>query len=328
MKAQIVVVHGRHTESFTEQACTLFDWVSEQFGHELQLDRRPMGSSEAEWSGLVSACNRANAVLSGVPATSPVGADEETLALKRLGRELSLFASVRSFRLFPHAMTAMPLRPEQFGGSDALIVSAGAPTAEHAEVRATCQLAFRLARHRWAHVTAVDTFPALASEWNALITETATEFPGILLERKPTRDVLLQLMSAPAHWDVIVAPPRIADTLLDQGALLAGSMGLLPHALLGEGRQGLYQPLHGHVPEARWEEHANPTGGILAAAMLLRHSLGLEREATVIEAAAARGLAEWVRRRGVRGSLPVGTPRLFETIQAQLTTDPFHSLAV
>ncbi|WP_338871371.1 isocitrate/isopropylmalate family dehydrogenase [Myxococcus stipitatus] len=327
-----------------EHACGLLRWMAERFGHDFELVERPLTPST--WRDTVEVCRQASAVLTSIPAhdgSAPGGAAAD---LSRLRRELSLFASVSAIQRFAQAGASTPVRAHPHGVDDVLVVSlreegwdegplsrALSPGDEPSEARedlslATSRLAFGLARRRWGQLTAVNLAGHVTEQppplWPRLAT-VAGEFPGIFLERTFSQDLALHRSGGPMRWDVVLAPAPVADELLHREALLTGLLGVHPSACLGTGRRGLYQPLHRPVADPRRSSSLHSAGVILAAAMLMRHSLGLEREASLVEAAVARALADWA---GARRGSPRWEMPLHEGIQAHLGGESHYSQAV
>ena len=147
--------------------------------------------------------------------------------------------------------------------------------------------AFQLARTRSRRVTSVDKANVLETSrlWRETTQRVAHEFPDVALEHQLVDSMAMLLLTRPAAYDVIVTENLFGDILTDEAAALAGSLGLLPSASLGEGTRGLYEPIHGSAPDIAGRGVANPLGAILSAALLLRHSLGLDAEAATIERA-------------------------------------------
>ena len=123
----------------------------------------------------------------------------------------------------------------------------------------------------------------------------ADEFPGVELETLLVDAAAMHLLSRPADFDVIVTENMFGDILTDEASMLAGSLGMLPSASLGDSKTGLYEPIHGSAPDIAGKGIANPCAAIASAAMLLRHSLGLETEAAQVETAIARAIAGGAR---------------------------------
>jgi 3-isopropylmalate dehydrogenase len=245
-------------------------------------------------------CREADAVLlvavGGPKWTEP--RPEE--GLLRLRKELGLYANLRPVRAaLPEAS---PLRPEIVRGTDILFVREltggiyfgekrrDATSAEDvcrytvAEIERIARVAFRMARRK---VTSVDKANVLETSrlWRATVERVAREFPKIALEHALVDATAMHLLRRPTDFDVVVTENMFGDILTDEASMLAGSIGLLPSASLGDGRRGLYEPVHGSAPDIAGRGIANPYGTILSAAMMLRHSLGLEREAAAVERA-------------------------------------------
>ena len=121
--------------------------------------------------------------------------------------------------------------------------------------------------------------------WRSTVTRVAQEFPDVALEHQLVDSMAMLLLTRPGAYDVIVTENLFGDILTDEAAALAGSLGLLPSASLGDDKAGLYEPIHGSAPDIAGKGLANPLGTILSAALLLRHSLGLDAEASAIEVA-------------------------------------------
>ncbi len=161
------------------------------------------------------------------------------------------------------------------------------------EIERVVRIAASLARGRRGKVTSVDKANVLETSrlWRQVTTRIMRdEFPDVMLEHALVDSFAMQLVRAPATFDVVVTENLFGDILTDEAAVLAGSIGVLPSASLGDARAGdrrpgLYEPIHGSAPDIAGTGKANPIGAILSAAMLLRHSLGLEREAPAVEEA-------------------------------------------
>jgi 3-isopropylmalate dehydrogenase len=153
--------------------------------------------------------------------------------------------------------------------------------------------AFELARTRRRHVTSVDKANVLETSrlWRSTVNRVAVDYPDVTLEHQLVDSMAMLLLARPASYDVVVTENLFGDILTDEAAALAGSLGLLPSASLGESKLGIYEPIHGSAPDIAGRGLANPVGSILSAALLLRHSLGLETEAAAIEAAVGEVLA-------------------------------------
>jgi 3-isopropylmalate dehydrogenase len=268
-------------------------------------------------------------------------------AIFRLRKTLGLFANLRPVAAWPALVSASPLRPELLEGVDMLIVREltgglyfGPKEEEHeapdggraaldtlpyseAEIRRICVLAFELARGRRHKVTSVDKANALATSrfWRHVADEVGREFPDIALDHRLVDSCAMQLITNPSDFDVIVTENLFGDILSDEASVLAGSLGMLPSASLGERRTehgifGLYEPVHGTAPDIAGRDLANPAAAILSGAMLLRWSFGQAEAAGAIEGAVRRALDEGIRTRDLGGSL--GTTGFRDAVVARL----------
>jgi 3-isopropylmalate dehydrogenase len=236
-------------------------------------------------------------------------------ALFALRGGLELFANLRPVTALPALVPSSPVRPEVLEGVDLLIVREltsglyfGRPSEQRetpegrvgidtlwyteAEIQRVVRLAMDLARGRRGKLTSVDKANVLATSrlWRKVVDETRGEFPDVEVAHQLVDSCAMLLVRRPAAFDVLVTENLFGDILSDEAAVLAGSLGMLPSASLGErrtahGRFGLYEPVHGSAPDIVGQDKANPLGTILSAAMLLRWSLGLSSAADEVEAA-------------------------------------------
>ena len=301
--------------------------VAEQFGHSFVFESAAIGGGAIDAEGeplparTLALCRRANAILLGAvggPAwDKPGAAVRPEQGLLGLRRGLGLFANLRPVRVHPRLMAASPVKEDRLRGVDLLVVReltggiyfgpAARDSGENGEVRAidSCvyssseiarvvRVAAELARGRRRRLTSVDKANVL--ETSRLWREVATaivrdEFPDVTLDHLLVDACAMELIRAPARFDVVVTENMFGDILTDEAAVLAGSIGMLPSASLGAApvasapRLGLYEPIHGSAPDIAGRGIANPFGTLLATAMLLRHSLGLHAEAAAVEAA-------------------------------------------
>src|SRR5206468_12203471 len=173
-----------------------------------------------------------------------------------------------------------------------------------AEIVRIAKVAFEAARKRRRKVTSVDKANVLESSalWRRVVSDVAKGYPDVELAHLYVDNCAMQLIRAPRQFDVLVTTNLFGDILSDEAAMLTGSIGLLPAASLGDGRQGLYEPVHGTAPDIAGQGKANPLAAILSAALLLRHSLAGAPAAEAIERAVERVLADGVRTADLGGS--------------------------
>jgi 3-isopropylmalate dehydrogenase len=243
-------------------------------------------------------------------------------ALLGIRKALGLWANLRPARILPGLERFSPLRPERIAGVDLIVFRElagglyyGTPrerTADRAintmsytrlEVERIARKAFQAAQLRRKKVTSVDKANVLECSgfWRAIVTEVATEFPDVTLEHALVDSCAMQLVTDPRRFDVLLTENMFGDILSDEASVLAGSIGMLPSASLGEG-PALYEPVHGSAPDIAGQGKANPAGAIGSAAMMLRYSFGLEREARAIEAALERVLISGIRTADLEGT--------------------------
>jgi 3-isopropylmalate dehydrogenase len=317
-----------HARTVLEAAATAFgfrlDWAEVLAGG-AAMDAHGVAILPAD----VELCGAADAVLLGAVGgprwDDPNARIRPEQALFALRGGLGLYANLRPVTIHPALVPSSPLRPELLAGVDMLIVREltggiyfGRPSEERdtpegrvavdtlwytdAEIERIVRLAFTLARTRRNKVTQVDKANVLASSrlWRKVTEEVRTEFPDVQLEHRLVDSTAMLLVTRPSAFDVVVTENLFGDILSDEAAVLAGSLGMLPSASLGErktahGTFGLYEPIHGSAPDIAGQDRANPIGTILSAAMLCRWSLGRADVAEAIEAAVHSALDEGFR---------------------------------
>jgi 3-isopropylmalate dehydrogenase len=355
MKATIVLLPGDGIgPEVVRQARETLDVVADRFGHELFFSEHLIGGAAIDATGsalpprTLEACEAADAVLLGAVGgprwdalAAKVRPEQGLLAIRRA---LGLYANVRPVRPYPELASSSPLRADRLADVDLVVVREltgglyfGQPrlretradgvtravdTLEYtdAEIRRVARVAFRIASQRRRRVTSVDKANVLESSrlWREVVSDVATEFPGVALDHQLVDSCAMRLVSQPRAFDVVVTENMFGDILTDEAAVLAGSLGLLPSASLGDGSRGLYEPIHGSAPDIEGRGIANPIGAILSGAMLLRSSLGLAREADALEAAVARAVADGCRTADLDASHPLSTGEMGEAIRARI----------
>lgn len=294
----------------------------------------PIGGAAIDATGdplppdTLALCKRADAVLLGAVGgpkwSDPAAEVRPEQGLLRLRRELGVFANLRPVKVLDPS--ASPLRPELAEGVDLLFVREltggiyfGEPREEargeprHAfdtmiysepEVRRVAEVAFGLAKARRAHVTSVDKANVLASSrlWRQVVDDVGAAHPDVALHHQLVDSMAMRLVTSPRDFDVVLAPNLFGDILSDEGAVLTGTLGLLPSASVGAEGPGLFEPVHGSAPDIAGRGHANPVAAILSAALLCRHGLGDERAAGELEWAVREVLASGVRTPDLGGS--------------------------
>ncbi len=314
------------------------DAAGDRFGFSLAWDQQPVGGAAIDATGqalpaaTLDACRAADAVLLGAVGgprwSDPLSEVRPEQALLGLRAELGLFANLRPVRAHPGLASASPLRPEVRAGADLLIVREltgglyfGQPrglTHDEAfdtlrytrpEIERVVRLAFELAAGRRGKLTSVDKANVLESSrlWRAVVDEVSADFPQVAVEHALVDSLALALITNPARFDVLVTENLFGDILSDEAAAIAGSLGILPSASLGDritphGRFGLFEPVHGSAPDIAGRGSANPLAAISSAALMLEWSLGEPAAAAALERGVESVLASELRTPDLGGS--------------------------
>ena len=318
MKTRIILLPGDGIgPEVIEAAVSVLQQVAVLNQHEFVFETHLIGGCAIDATGSAlpqvsqNACLSSDSVLLGAVGgpqwsdpQAPVRPEQGLLALRGL---LNVFANVRPVKIFPRAAQYSPVKLERLQDVDFVFVREltggsyfGKKTrdAESAsdecrytviEVERVAHKAFQLAQSRRKKVTSIDKANVLETSrlWRETVNHVAKHYPDVKLEHQLVDSMAMLLVTNPADYDVLVTENLFGDILSDEAAVLAGSLGLLPSASLGVGSRGLYEPIHGSAPDIAGKSIANPIGCILSAALMLRYSFGLEREATEIEAAVA-----------------------------------------
>jgi 3-isopropylmalate dehydrogenase len=322
----------------TNEAVAVLKEVAELGGHKLSLDAKRIGGVAIVQDGTplpadtLSAALDSDAVLLGAVggnefnSLSPDKRPEAGLLAIRAA--LGGFANLRPAFAFKELAVNSPLRPEIVDGADILFVREllgglyfGQPRAwdkakgeahntmvyTKGEVARVARIAFQLAQKRRKKLTSVDKANVLevSQLWRATVIEIAAEFPDVALEHQYVDAMAMHLMNQPRNYDVVLTENLFGDILSDESAVITGSLGMLPSATIG-GKVNLYEPVHGSAPDIAGKGLANPLGAILTGALILRHSGGLEAEASAIEASVRKVLELGFRTPDLARSNPQG----------------------
>lgn len=317
MHADIVVLPGDGIgPEVTAAAVDVLQAVATRYGHRFSLHEHLIGGAAIDATGkplpddTLAAARDADAVLLGAVGgpkwSDPNATVRPEQGLLAIRKALGLYANLRPVRPHPAAIGASPIKSHLLAGVDLLVVREltggiyfGDKTRDAdgasdlcrysvAEIERVVRRACLLARGRRGHVTSVDKANVLETSrlWRDVASRIQREeFPDVTLEHQLVDSMAMHLLSKPRAYDVIVTENMFGDILTDEASMLAGSLGLLPSASLGEGSVGMYEPIHGSAPDIAGQGIANPYGTILSAALLLRYSLGLSQEAACIESA-------------------------------------------
>ena len=327
MKASIAVIAGDGVgPEVTAEAVRVLQAVATRFKHEFTLHDAPFGGIAIDRCGeplppdTLSLCRAADAILLGAIGgpkwSSPRAPVRPEQGLLRLRQELGVYANLRPVSVHPALRDIATLKSEVLEGVDLIFVreltggiyfGAKTRTATDAsdlcsysvlEIERVVRVAARLAQTRRGKLTSIDKSNVLETSrlWRE-VTErvVGSEFPELQLEHMLVDSAAMHLIRRPRDFDVAVTENMFGDILTDEASMLAGSLGMLPSASLGDGRRGLYEPIHGSAPDIAGQGVANPYGAILSAALLLRLSLDLEVEATAVEAAVSAAITAGVR---------------------------------
>jgi 3-isopropylmalate dehydrogenase len=322
MRAIIAVLPGDGIgPEVVAQATQVLSEVAKRWGHVFVLREALIGGIAIDEKGTalpaetLELCRGADAVLLGAVGgpkwDDPKAKVRPEQGLLAIRKGLGLYANLRPVAVNPKLVGASPLRPELLVGVDLLVVreltggiyfgdklrekDRAVDTCVYTDVEVTriVRAACELARGRRKRLTSVDKANVLETSrlWRE-VTERVVkqDFPDVALSHMLVDACAMHLIRRPADFDVIVTENMFGDILTDEASMLVGSMGMLPSASLGEGKRGLYEPIHGSAPDIAGKGIANPFATILSVALLLRHSLGLSKEALAVEAAVRQAI--------------------------------------
>jgi 3-isopropylmalate dehydrogenase len=318
VRARIAVIGGDGIGvEVTDEAVRTLARIAERCGHSFEFETALLGGAAIDATGealpaaTLEICRRADAVLLGAVGgpkwSDPNAKVRPEQGILQLRKALGLFANLRPVVPHPAVLDASPIKAELLRGVDIMVVreltggiyfGEKQRTATEAtdvcrytvtEIERVVRAAAVLARARRRKLTSVDKANVLETSrlWRSVVERIMpAEFSDVAFEHMLVDSAAMHLLRRPRDFDVIVTENMFGDILTDEASMLAGSMGLLPSASLGEsGSGGLFEPIHGSAPDIAGRGIANPYAAILSAAMLLRYALKLESEARMLEAA-------------------------------------------
>ncbi len=341
MKAHIAVLPGDGIgPEVTAEAVRCLQRIAERHGHQFTLTERPFGGAAIDLTGeplpaqTLETCLAADAVLLGAIGGPKWSAPEATVrpeqGLLGLRRALGVYANLRPVKVHPALLGASTLKPEILKDVDLVFVreltggiyfgekrreadsATDVCTYTVGEVERIVRVAARLAQQRRGTLVSIDKSNVLETSrlWRQVTSRVMREeFPEVSLEHMLVDSAAMHLIRRPREFDVLVTENMFGDILTDEASMLAGSLGLLPSASLGDGRRGLYEPIHGSAPDIAGRGIANPYGTLLSVALLLRHSLGLIAESEALDQAVSAAIEAGARTADISAHDPPATTR-------------------
>lgn len=356
MKFNVTLIPGDGIgPEIVREARKVLDKVGSKFGHTFNYTEILMGGCSIDAYGVplteeaLATAKAGDAVLLGAVG-GRVGVDSwyelapnlrPEAGLLAIRKGLELFANLRPAYLYSELKGACPLKEEAADkGFDMIIVREltgglyfgerkteeidGVMTAidtlkyDENEIRRIAVKAFEIAMKRKKHIISVDKANVLDSSrlWRRIVAEVAKDYPEVTVEDMLVDNCAMQLVKDPAQFDVVLTENMFGDILSDEASMITGSIGMLSSASLGAGRLGLYEPSHGAAPDIAGQNKANPIATILSAAMMLRYSFDLDREADAVEAAVKQVISENYRTVDImaEGMKQVGTTEMGDLI--------------
>jgi len=327
MKARIAVLPGDGIgPEVIAEGVRCLRAVAESHGHQFELTELPFGGAAIDLCGnplpesTLKACLEADAVLLGAIGGPKWSAPEAKVrpeqGLLGLRKALGVYANLRPVKVHPAVLSSSPLKAEILEGVDLVFVreltggiyfgekrrdatsATDVCTYTVEEVERIVRTAARLARRRRRKLVSIDKSNVLETSrlWREVTTRIMkAEFQDVSLEHMLVDSAAMHLIRRPRDFDVLVTENMFGDILTDEASMLAGSLGLLPSASLGDGTRGVYEPIHGSAPDIAGRGIANPCGTLLSVALLLRHSLRLEAEAEMVEQAVSQAVEHGAR---------------------------------
>lgn len=356
MNKQIILLPGDGVgKEIMDSAKLVLNTVAGEFGHSFTFHNHAIGGDAIDQYGTplpedtIKACQNADAILLGAVGgrkwDSLPGHLRPEKGLLGIRKALGLFANLRPVKGFSSLLHASPLKEEVIKGSDILIIREltgglyfGKPSERRkngnavvdtlyyhrSEMERIIDKGFKSARLRNNHLTSVDKANVLESSrlWREIVNEKSKDYPDVTVEHVLVDAAAMKLITQPNHFDVIVTENLFGDILSDEASVLTGSLGMLPSASIRSDGVGLYEPVHGSAPDIAGKGTSNPLGMILSAALMLRHSLGMEIEADEIEKAVNESLEQGYHTADldIKDGKQVGTKEMTQIVLENLTT--------
>lgn len=323
------------------------DAIADRYGHSFHYEQQLIGGAAIDATGsplpdnTLASLRDCDAVLLGAVGgpkwSDPNASVRPEQGLLRLRESLEVYANLRPVKVSASLRDASPLKGELLDGVDMLVVreltggiyfgektqtpdaASDLCTYTRGEIERIVRVAAKLAGARRGRLCSVDKANVLATSrlWREVVNSVmADEYPAVELETLLVDAAAMHLLSRPKDFDVIVTENMFGDILTDEASMLAGSLGMLPSASLGDSTRGLFEPIHGSAPDIAGRGIANPCGMLASCALLLRHSLGLDEEAAALEDAIEKAVASGARTADLAapGSTPLSTDAMTAAI--------------
>ena len=360
MECKIAVISGDGIgPEIVREAKKVLDVVAEKYGHTFDYTEVLMGGASIDVHGVpltdeaIETAKMSDAVLMG-----SIGGDAKTspwyklepskrpeAGLLKIRKALNLFANLRPAYLYDELKAACPLREDIIGDGfdmmimreltgglyfgerktesiDGVMTAIDTLTYNENEIRRIAKRGFDIAMKRRKKVTSVDKANVLDSSrlWRKVVEEVAKDYPEVTLEHMLVDNCAMQLVKDPAQFDVILTENMFGDILSDEASMVTGSIGMLSSASLNDTKFGLYEPSHGSAPDIAGQDKANPIATILSAAMMLRFTFDLDKEADAMEAAVQQVLKDGFRTGDIysSGCTLVGTVQMGDLIAERI----------
>ena len=356
MSAKIVLLPGDGIgPEIVSQTQRVLLALAKRFNRTIEFQSHLIGGIAIDTCGdplpqaTIDACRSSDAILLGAVGgpkwDDPTAKTRPEAGLLKIRKELGLFANLRPIKTFPELVDASPLKREIVEGTDILFVREltggiyfgpsgremknGEETAfatmvySVSEIERCVRLAAKAARGRRGKLTMVDKANVLEPSrlWRQVSARIVKEeFADLQYEVVLVDSMAMHLISRPKSFDVVVTSNMFGDILTDEASMLPGSLGMLPSASIGDSGPGLYEPIHGSAPDIAGRGIANPLATILAAAMMLRHSLNWQTEADCIENAVKQALANGFRTADIAaGGKSIGTIEMTDHVLSAIS---------